>query len=190
MSTEPSDDPSSPSCWPSRAGFTAFCTLVPLPCGGMGGAGDTYAFRSSLNGGKSFSFGLKFDADGRALIGELEGYPFDWHRRMLEEFQTVKPFLWGDFYPLTDCDTATDRMLAYQLDRPGLGRGVIFAFRRPDCNTGSFRVTPELEQGVRYLFEDIEGGTPAYVTGGEAFEIAIADKRGSRLVLYRKDGGK
>ena len=193
MSTEPSDDPSSPSCWPSRAGFTAFCTLVPLPCGGVythteGGSGDTYAFRSSLNGGKSFSFGLKFDADGRARIGELEGYPFDWHRRMLEEFQTVKPYLLGDFYPLTECDTATDRVLAYQLDRPGLGRGVIFAFRRKDCEAQSFRVTPDLEKGVRYVFEDIGGGVPVCVTGGEAFEIAIAEKRGSRLILYRKDG--
>ena len=30
--------------------------------------------------------------------------------------------------------------------------------------------------------------TPAYVTGGEAFEIAIAETRGSRLIMYRKDG--
>ncbi len=164
--------------------------FVPLPCGGVypqtGSSEDTYGFRSSLNGGKSFSFGLNFDAAGRALIGELEGYPFDWHRRMLEEFQTVKPYLWGDFYPLTDCDTSTDRVLAYQLARPDLGRGVIFAFRRQDCETASFRVTPELEKGVRYVFEDIECGAPTYVTGGESFEIAIADKRGSRLILYRK----
>lgn len=149
--------------------------FLPLPCVGYGGA-STYAFRSTLNGGKSFSFGLKFDAD--------------WYRQMLEEFQTVKPYLWGDFYPLTDCDTATDRVLAYQLDRPDLGRGVIFAFRRQDCEAASFCVTPELEKGVRYVFEDIEGGTPMYVTSGEAFEIAIADKRGSRLILYRKDESK
>ena len=43
-------------------------------------------------------------------------------------------------------------------------------------------------KGVRYVFEDIERGTPTYVTGGEAFEIAIAETRGSRLILYRKDG--
>jgi len=128
------------------------------------------------------------DEPGRDGIGEMEDYPFDWHRRMLEEFQTVKPFLWGDFYPLTGCDTATDGVLAYQLDRPDLDSGVIFAFRRQDRETASFRVAPELEQGVQYIVEDIEGGTPATVTGGEAFEIAIADKRGSRLILYRKDG--
>ena len=106
---------------------------------------------------------------------------------MLDEYQTVKPYLWGDFYPLTACDTATDSMLAYQLDRPDLARGVIFAFRRQNCETASFRVTPELEKGVRYVFEDIEGGTPVYITGGEPFDIAIAEKRGSRLILYRKD---
>ena len=184
------------NCYPtadpigSQVGNHGLGHFLPLPCGGVypqtGRSDDTYAFRSSLNGGKSFSFGLKFDADGRALIGELEGYPFDWHRRMLEEFQTVKPYLWGDFYPLTECDTATDGVLAYQLDRPDLGQGVIFAFRRQDCEVESFRVTPELEKGASYVFEDIEGGTPATVTGGEAFEIAIADKRGSRLILYRK----
>ena len=125
---------------------------------------------------------------GKALIGQLGGYPFDWHRRMLEEFQTVKPYLWGDFYPLTSCGTATDGVLAYQLGRPELASGVIFAFRRQDCETASFHVTPELEKGVQYIFEDIEGGTPASVTGGEAFEIAITEKRGSRLILYHKDG--
>jgi hypothetical protein len=185
------------ACYPtadpigSQVGNHGLGHFIPLPCGGVypqtGSSEDTYAFRSSLNGGKSFSFGLKFDADGRARIRELEGYPFDWHRRMLEEFQTVKPYLWGDFYPLTECDTATDSVLAYQLDRPDLASGVIFAFRRQDCETASFRVTPELEQGARYVFEDIEGGTRATVTGGEAFEIAIADKRGSRLILYRKE---
>jgi len=184
------------NCYPdadpigSQVGNHGLGHFVPLPCGAVGGAGDTYAFRSSLNGGKAFSFSLKFDKAGKALIGELAGYPFDWHRRMLEEFQTVKPYLWGDFYPLTECDTATDGVLAYQLDRSDLGRGVIFAFRRQDCETESFRVTPELEKGVRYVFEEIEGGAPAYVTGAETLEIAIAEKRGSRLILYRKDGGK
>ena len=171
----------------SQVGNYGLGHFVPLPCGGTGGAGDSYAFRSSLNGGKAFSFELKFDKAGRALIGELEGYPFDWHRRMLEEFQTVKPYLWGDFYPLTKCDTSTDRVLAYQLDRPDLGRGVIFAFRRQDCETESFRVTPELKKGVRYVFEDIQGGNPLCINGGEPFDIAIPDKRGSRLILYRKE---
>ena len=78
-------------------------------------------------------------------------------------------------------------MLAYQLDRPDLGRGVIFAFRRQDCETESFRVTPELKRGVRYVFEDIEGGNPLCINGGEPFDIAIPDKRGSRLILYRKE---
>ncbi len=184
------------NCYPdadpigSQVGNYGLGHFVPLPCGGVGGGGDSYAFRSSLNGGKAFSFELKFDKAGKALIGELEGYPFDWHRRMLEEFQTVKPYLWGDFYPLTDCDIATDRAFAYQLARPDLGSGVIFAFRRQDCETASFRVTPELEKGVRYVFEDIEGGTPMSITGGESFEIAIAEKRGSRLILYRKDESK
>ena len=76
--------------------------------------------------------------------------------------------------------------LAYQLARPELGRGVIFAFRRQDCETAAFRVTPELEKGVRYVLEDIEGGKSVFVTGGEPFDIAIADKRGSRLIMYRK----
>jgi alpha-galactosidase len=160
--------------------------FLPLPCGGMGGAGDTYAFRSSLNGGKSFSFELKFDQDGRARIGDMGGYPFDWHRQMLEEYQTVKPYLWGDFYPLTECDTATDSVQAYQLDRPDLGRGVIFAFRRQDCETAFFSATPELATGTRYAFEDIEGGDPMDVTGGESLTIAMAEKRSSRLILYRK----
>ena len=80
-----------------------------------------------------------------------------------------------------------NRVLAYQLDRPDLGRGVIFAFRRQDCETESFRVTPELKKGVRYVFEDIQGGNPLCINGGEPFDIAIPDKRGSRLILYRKE---
>ncbi len=61
--------------------------------------------------------------------------------------------------------------------------------RRLAADAG-IRLTPELEKGARYVFEDIEGGNPIYVTGGEPFDIAIADKRGSRLILYRKDVGK
>jgi len=122
---------------------------------------------------------FSFVYDGKASEALLAEWP--------KKVEAVKPFLWGDFYPLTDCDIATDRVLAYQLARPDLGRGVIFAFRRQDCETASFRVTPELEKGVRYVLEDIEDGKPLCITGGEPFDIAIADKRGSRLIMYRED---
>ncbi|MHB9037912.1 MAG: alpha-galactosidase, partial [Armatimonadota bacterium] len=49
------------------------------------------------------------------------------------EYQvSVKDLFRGDFYPLTPYSTATDVWMAWQFDRPDLGRGIWQAFRRPD----------------------------------------------------------
>ncbi|MCL1888322.1 MAG: DNA repair protein RadC, partial [Kiritimatiellaeota bacterium] len=113
-----------------------------------------------------------------------ENFNLEWHREMLAQFSQVKQYLWGDYYPLTGCDANTDSYMAYQLDRPDLQSGILLAFRRQDCETERFTVSPALEQGKAYILTDMDTGEEITLTGGDDYEIAILEKPGSRLIQY------
>ena len=139
--------------------------------------GSDYTFRSSLYGG--MPFGLFHPCGyGSAPTGPADDYPVEWHRRMLEVWQTVKPLLSGDFFPLTGCDTRTDSVCAYAFWRPDLNRGVLLAFFRQDCAEDRLSLTLPLSAG-RYRFTDADSGEAREVTAGEdgaAFAVRSGKK--------------
>jgi hypothetical protein len=57
-----------------------------------------------------------------------------WFRKMINEAKLVRPYCYGDFYPLTPCITNPDTWPAYQLRLPENDKGVVLAFRRKDSS--------------------------------------------------------
>ena len=114
-----------------------------------------------------------------ALYEIWDGYPVEWHRRMLDAWRRVRPLLCGDFFPLTGCDTATDGAVAYAFWRPDLGRGALLAFFRQDCPKDELPLALPLPAG-RYRFTDDDTGeeriVPARPDGGAPFRVAAAEK--------------
>ena len=141
----------------SQAGNWGLGHFIPLVNGAAPvRPGSTYTFRSSLYGG--MPFGLYHPCGfGSAPTAPADDYPVDWHRRMLDQWQTVKPLLSGDFFPLTDCDTETDSAVAYAFWRPDLGRGAVMAFFRQDCPLDALSLRLPLPEG-RYRFTDADSG--------------------------------
>jgi len=146
--------------------------------------GDTYRFRSIVGPGVVFSL----EEFGCEEIDE-ETYPWDWHRRMLEEIRRARPLWHGDLYPLTTCSTAPDAWLALQLHRPDLGAGMILAFRRAasPITAGEFPLGG-IKGDADYSFEDADSGESWTITGQNltttGLPLTISRPRTSRLIFY------
>jgi alpha-galactosidase len=152
----------------------------------LASAGDTYQVRSA------FSAGLVFSVDEFALRKDSAkpDYPWDWHRRMMEEAKRIRPCFGGDFYPLTPCAMAPESWAAFQLLLPETGEGAVLAFRRsespiPSANFQLQGLCPDRD----YECEDADTGKTWRMAGKELMDsglpLDIGTPRGSRLLFYR-----
>ena len=144
--------------------------------------GDTYRFRSALAAGVVFNL----DEFGVQALDPAQ-YPFDWHRKMLEEYRRARPFWYGDYYPLTTCSPEPGTWLAFQLHREDLDAGFLLAFRRAGCplSTADFHLRG-LDDDACYLFEDADTGDEWGGTNASELRLEIGEPRTARLVFYRR----
>lgn len=149
--------------------------------------GDTYSFRSVLSAALAF-FLFAYEHD---LAKTSPGYPYEWHRRMMDQHRRARPLFYGDYYPLTGRDAAPDGWMAYQFHRPDLEEGMVLAFRRDNSpfSQASFKLCG-LTPACRYLLEDADVGEPTSISGEMLTEcgilILLGKPRESRLMFYRK----
>lgn len=145
---------------------------------------ETYAFRSALGPGIVMTTNIFEPLP-------TEHFPVDWERVRLEELKTLRPYFLGDFYPLVGWSVSHEVWAAWQFDRPDLGEGVIIAFRRPESPYPALQaVLYGLEPGASYELRDLDSGAITVETGEalmrEGMSLAIADRPGTRLLVYRK----
>jgi alpha-galactosidase len=116
------------------------------------GVSDTYIVRSSL----CPALGLGPEKD-------------DWelYRAMTEEWGRVADCYYGDFYPLTRCTVESDDWIAWQFDRPELGKGMLQVFRRPDSPHASatFKLHG-LDRGDLYWVTNLDSPNVSDGAGG------------------------
>ncbi len=148
---------------------------------------DTYGFRSALSAASSFCI----DEFGLAKKDDNDPDAWAWHRKMMVEFLRVRPYWYGDFYPLMSCSLKADTWMAYQLNRSDLGEGVVAAFRRAESPlaTADFNLKG-LIPNAAYEFEDIDTSekwqTVSTDQGDANLNITIPTQRASKLLFYRK----
>jgi alpha-galactosidase len=113
-------------------------------------------------------------------------------RRLMKEYRAVRPYVFGDYYPLTPYSRDLNVWVGWQFDRPDLGEGMVQMFRRPNSNDGSRRVRLHgLEIGATYTVVnlDIVGGST--MTGRQLMDdglvVAIEERPGSALITYKKN---
>ena len=151
-----------------------------LPCNGTGNiVADTYAFRSSMSSALIYNWNL------------LNDFPLNRAMVLLAEYKRVRPYFYGDYYPLTGYSVADDVWMAYQFHRPESGDGMALAFRRGGCPTAVCHVTlhglsPAAWYEIR--FEDygltkIESGK---TLGTQGVDIRIPEAGGSLLITYKR----
>jgi len=142
---------------------------------------DHYGFRSGLNAAANSNF----------LVGR--GHEtIEISRKYIHEFNALRPYFYGDYYPLTATRnyTGNDVWLAYQLNRPREKDGIIVAFRRVDNRETTIHVRLSgLEKNAVYELYYEDYGIRTRQKGSElmdGFDITIPFKPASLLIKYKR----
>jgi alpha-galactosidase len=111
--------------------------------------------------------------------------------RRLEEWRTVAPYFWGDYWPLTPYSLDSKDWIAWQFNRTELADGVVQAFRRAESVQESARLRLRgLEQDAVYTVTNLDVAGTTEMTGRElqdtGLPIVIKDQPGAVIITYRK----
>ena len=147
---------------------------------------DSYTYRSGLNAAAV----MNWEVTGR------ESEPIPAIQKRIKDFKDLRPYFYGDYYPLTESLNNQDEnnWLAYQMNRPSSGDGIIIAFRRKDCNQETITVKPGgLDKTSEYEINMLDYGLKITRKGSElmdGFDLTIPQKPSSLLVSYHLIGNK
>jgi alpha-galactosidase len=165
---------------------------------------DNYHFRSGLAPGTGFALfntGGTPDQVGKFIPAD---FPFDWLRAEIARYKRMRPYYYGDYYPILPCSASADcvttpntehsaafEWAAWQFHRSQQGDGMVQAFRR-DRSDDSMRPLRlrGLDPAAMYEISNVDQGTPRTVSGAElmqqGLQIEIPEKPGAAVIFYRK----
>lgn len=166
------------------------------------------------NGQQCHSYGLNFylPLHGTGVFynttpyylrsGLSSGIVVNWHmnnttslpvmQKAVRDLRRLQPYYFGDYYPLTGAKSITEDniWLAYQMNRPEEGDGIIVAFRRKDCTGDKLLVKLKgLDKDASYELLDEDTNTKSTHTGRELSDgitLTQKEKPGSILIDYKK----
>ena len=150
-----------------------------LPCSGTGNNNPRkYNFRSSMGGAVVMAWELN------------DSFNLNQAREAIAEFKALRPYFYGDYYPLTEYSASDEAWAAFQWDRPDQADGIVLAFRRPQAAAASINVQlHDVNPGANYevIFDDY--GITIQKGGRELaarLAIKIPEAPGSLLIKYRR----
>ncbi len=150
-----------------------------LPASGTGNNNpQKYYFRSSMNGAVVMGWELN------------NAFNVNQAHEAVAEFKALRPYFYGDFYPLTDYSTSDEDWAAFQWDRPEERDGIVLAFRRQQAAASTITVNFHgLDPGADYEVVYDDYGITVFKAGrelAEGFVIKIPEVQGSLLIKYRR----
>jgi alpha-galactosidase len=119
-------------------------------------------------------------------------FPTEAATRGIKEVKMLRPFYYGDYYPLADITLDERHWCGWQFDRPDLGAGFAVFFRRAQSRyTGLEAQLRALDPQASYevsFYEGYDVKEKKTMTGAELTKlpIAIGAAPGSLLVMYKK----
>jgi len=156
----------------------ALSQWLPIHAMGVHLAQDTYTFRSGM--GTSVALAYPY----------TRGTPWDWLKLRLAEYQQIRQYFTGDYYPLLAGAVGGIRWVAYQFDRPDLNAGMVLAFRRDGAGSAAVTLSVEgLTPTAQYAFTFADTGETRVLTGAEAaagLELALDSAPLSALITYQR----
>jgi alpha-galactosidase len=118
-------------------------------------------------------------------------FPMQKAKRQVALYKSVRQYLSGDFYPLTECSLDAP-WLAYQFHRSDLDQGFILVFKRKPSGGNVFRLAPRgLDPGKQYRLTFAPSGEEVSATGDELAqgrEITLSATPAAMLVKYASAG--
>jgi alpha-galactosidase len=165
---------------------------------------DSYHFRSGFTPGTGFAL---FNTGGTPQqVGKFipADFPFAWLRSEIAQYKRLRPYFYGDYYPLLPCssnvDCATDAQeernadfewAAWQFNRPEYGDGVIQVFRRSrnEEPTKSLRIRG-VDPTEQYVVSGPEEGARRTISGADlmqgGLQVTVGEKPGAAILFYAK----
>jgi alpha-galactosidase len=115
-------------------------------------------------------------------------------RKGFKEWQVIKPYFYGDFYPMTDYSLADDVWMGWQFNDPAQKGGFVQAFRRAKCSTESaiFQLRGldiNTIYEVRNLDTDATILKSGYSLMKEGLGVKLDQTPGSAVILYKTIDG-
>jgi alpha-galactosidase len=161
---------------------------VPLSAISQDREGDTYEFRSSMCSALCINWDHSGDGPREKHPAD---FPYAWGKKVLDEYLTIRDFYYGDYYPLTNYSQATDVWMAYQLDRPESGKGLVVVLRRPESSYESARFCLQgLDPKASYRVTNLDDKQQTSLTGEEltrkGFAVSLESKPGTALLVYER----
>jgi alpha-galactosidase len=155
-----------------------------VPASGTGNNNpQKYCFRSSLGGAVVMGWDLNGTYNNASFNTALA-------REDIAEFRSLSPYLFGDYYPLTDYSTSDEAWAAFQWDRPEERDGIVLAFRRPLAEAATIVVKlGGLDPGADYEVSYEDYGITLFKSGRElaaGLSIKIPEAPGSLLIKYHR----
>ena len=110
---------------------------------------------------------------------------------MLEEYQSVRHFFAGDFYPLTSYSVDDAAWIAWQFDRADLGAGMVQAFRRAQsARAAQVLHLRGLDAEAVDEGRDLDSGAAGETRGNGLMESGLEgqgnDRPGAAIITYRR----
>jgi alpha-galactosidase len=145
---------------------------------------QSYAFRSGHGTSLVIGFDLRRADLDYALL-----------RRLVDEWRSVIPYYYGDFYPLTPYTVSEEDWLAWQFHRPETGDGLVQAYRRAGSGTETQVWSLRgLEPEAEYVVETVGAAPGAAVVermtgrwlGEQGLAVTCAERPGAVIVRYHK----
>ena len=115
-----------------------------------------------------------------------------WIKQAIAEYQQVRPYFYGDFYPLLPYSLGADVWTAWQWDRPENKDGVVIVLRRPKNTTTDMQLDLQhlkLDASYEVEIRSTYGKAPVKEMKGSELahlQIKLADSPSSALVFYRQ----
>ena len=113
-------------------------------------------------------------------------------KAVLDEFREVRPYFYGDYYPLLPQRDDLQQWSAWQLDRPEKGDGLIVCLRRQESVYCTLQLdVKKIDPAATYEVEvrTAQQRAPVKEISGADFahfSATITDMPGSALIFYRK----
>ena len=163
---------------------------------------DTYHIRSGFAPGLAFAL---FNVAGTSEeVGTFipKDFPFEWLRTMIADLKRIRPYYYGDYYPLLPCRANSDckgnprdersgsfEWAAWEFNRSQEEDGVLQAFRR-DKNEEAAKWIPLKGLNASFFYNvSIGNSKKARIRGMELMEkgvrVEIKNRPGSEIIFYK-----
>ena len=143
-------------------------------------AGNEYEMRSAMTAGLNVKLPPQDDETSARQV-----------RAMIEQYQSIQKYFYGDFYPLTPYSQAADAWLAYQLHLPDTEEGIVVALKRPaSTRTHATLCLQGLDRDAGYEVTNLDQGGSDRPAAGRltdvGLEVELPRQPDSVIVRYRR----